>query len=158
MGRRKEKIMTTVLLMLVAFQAKHFVVDYPMQVPKFFLGKFRDGWGFVVPLAAHAGLHAAATFAILLAFGCRPTLAAGLAVFNGAVHFVMDRIKAGKRYMGRWKPLTAEQWLVANADNDRAKLRGNALFWVALGFDQFVHHLTDLACVWMALDRTASRG
>lgn len=142
--------MTTVFLMLLAFQVKHFVVDYPMQVPKFFLGKFRSDWGFVGPLAAHAGLHAAATFAILVGFGCRAHLAAALALLNGSVHFVMDRAKASSRCLGRWKPLTAEQWVAADAAGDRAKLRGNSLFWVALGFDQLVHHLTDLACVWVA--------
>src|ERR1041384_1569844 len=103
--------MTTLFLLLVAYQVKHFLADYPLQTNRYMLGKFRKGWGFVLPLLSHVAVHAFGTAAISLAFGASISMAVRLALFDAAVHFVMDRVKAGERYMGRWKPLTGPQWM-----------------------------------------------
>src|SRR4051812_19997771 len=95
------------------YQVKHFVADYPLQ-GRYMLGKFREDWGFFFPLLAHVSVHAAGTFAITWAFGVRR--AVGLALFDGTVHFFMDRAKASKRYLGRYKPLTAETAPAASAE------------------------------------------
>lgn len=59
-----------------------------------------------MPLAAHAGVHAAFTFLILLGLACFrpvPVVALALPLFDFIVHFTMDRIKASPSLMGRWK-------------------------------------------------------
>ena len=155
-------MLTTVFFLLVLYQLKHFLADYPLQRP-WMLGKFLPGWQFVVPLAAHCAVHGAMTFGIVFAFTHRPGLALALAAFDFSVHFVMDRVKADPKLMGRWKPLTAETYVDAQrtlaygSEDDiapknrpsaaRARLRGNRLFWDCLGVDQMVHHLTHYAII-----------
>ncbi len=100
---------------------------------------------------------------------------------DACIHFTMDRIKAGPKYMGRWKPLTGPQYLehkktLAAKPGDRyfeptfdqwcdyheevleldqrdavCAIRHNMFFWVSLGFDQLVHHLTDIAAAYAVL-------
>lgn len=143
--------MTTVFLLLLLFQVKHFLCDYPLQRP-WMLGKFLPGWRWVLPLAAHAAVHGAFTLGIALAFGSHWAWA--LALFDASVHFAMDRVKASPNLMGRWKPLTSVNyaWTVKNAregDADcKRAVRGNRLFWDSIGLDQMVHHLTHYAVIW----------
>ncbi len=135
------------------------------------MGKFRPGWNFFWPLAAHAGVHAAATFFIVQPW---TTLshALGLAAFDFAAHFIMDRIKASPRYLGRWKALSASEYVITTAKLMKAqysrycgpggedwqkedmagplkRLRHNTLFWWSMGFDQAIHHLTHYFIIWM---------
>jgi hypothetical protein len=121
--------MSLVFLLLIAYQLKHFVADYPLQ-GRYMLGKFRPGWDFLGPLAAHAAVHGALTFCIAGFFSGSPRTAACLALFDSAVHFAMDRIKAGPKYLGRFKDMAF------------------APFWWCLGFDQMVHHLTHYAIIY----------
>jgi hypothetical protein len=116
-------------ILLIAFQIKHFVADFPLQFP-FMLRKHAPGWDFLGPLALHCGVHAFMTLIIVLCV--RPALWY-LAIFDFVVHFAMDRIKAGPRFLGRY--------------NDNRKTS----YWVALGFDQMVHHLTHLYIVWLLI-------
>lgn len=114
------------------------------------LGKFKPGWGFFLPLLAHVGVHGAMTLALCL--WLNPAYW-WLALVDMTVHFCMDRIKAGPKYLGRYKPLNAEGFNKAydtytNAEDAdavkaaREKLKGNVFFWWSLGLDQTVHHLT----------------
>jgi hypothetical protein len=85
-------------------------------------------------------------------------------------HFVMDRVKASPKLLGRYKVLSAtdltkllqEQQHLAKLHQIKAipdgpykielvdrKFKENKYFWWALGFDQMVHHLTDLLVVWI---------
>jgi hypothetical protein len=153
--------LTTVFTLLVAFQLAHFIADYPLQSNKFMLGKFRPGWGFFFPLLAHAAVHAAFTFSIVTRFSSSLKLAFGLAAFDGTIHFLMDRVKSGPRWMGRWKPLSPGEYMTVNIElacddeghqeSAKRSLLGNKLFWNALGFDQMVHHLTHYVCIWAIL-------
>ncbi len=168
--------MTLIFALLIAYQIKHFLADYPLQ-NKWMLGKFKhEGWK--LPLAAHAGVHALFTLGIVLCVPNTTLLLAGLlAAFDFVVHFTMDRIKASPNLMGRWKPLTKQEYkeavrMAALFDNrslspvvayssqevfndymdsyeGRDKLRSNKLFWWALGFDQMVHHLTHYAIIFV---------
>lgn len=138
-----------VLVLVAVFHAKHFVADYPLQTHPFFLGKFREDWSFVFPLAVHCAIHGGLTFLIAVVAGAPAPLSAVLGALNATVHFVMDRIKAGRTYLGRWKALSAREFPTATD----AQKRSNALFWNALGFDQFIHGLTDLACVFLIVTR-----
>jgi hypothetical protein len=53
---------TTIFLLLLLFQFKHFIADYPLQ-GEYMLGKFKDK-GWMLPLFAHVGVHGAFTFII----------------------------------------------------------------------------------------------
>lgn len=147
-------------VLLAVYQLKHWMADYPLQ-NEYMLGKFQPGWGFVGPLAMHVTIHGGLTFIIVVAVTHMLGLALAVAAFDLTVHFFMDRLKAGPKYMGRWKPLTAAQWMDAKkkltlgiwdkSENPAGALQGNVLFWWALGIDQMVHHLTHYACIFFAL-------
>ena len=110
--------MRFVFLLLVIYQLKHFLCDYPLQT-QYMLGKFKPH-AWVWPLAAHAGVHAAGTLLVTAVFGPALALAIGLAALDLIAHFTIDRIKVLK---GSY-PQTDKR------------------FWWALGADQMAHHLT----------------
>ena len=115
--------------LLVAFQVKHFLSDYPLQ-GKYMLQKGLAGWGFFVPLLSHSLVHAVGTLAIIL--WINPSMA-WLAGVDLLIHFFMDRIKSGPKYLGRF--------------HDETK----ASFWNCFGFDQMVHHLTHYGIIFILL-------
>lgn len=121
--------MGDIWLLLLAFQLKHWLCDYPLQRQWMLRKGAATGWAR--PLAAHAAVHAAGTFLIGVAYGYS-TIAFGiivlLSVLDGAVHFVVDRIKAAPTLGGRWKP-------------DRP------YFWWALGADQAAHHVMNYVII-----------
>lgn len=119
--------MGTVFLALILMQVKHFICDYPLQVP-FMLGKFKKFPDFIVPLFWHSWVHGIGTLMICHAFGWPDWL-----IFLDLVtHFIIDRIKASPSLGGRWKP-------------------DNRYFWWALGGDQLAHHLVGIAIVWIGV-------
>lgn len=132
---------TTALLLLFLFQLKHFFADFPLQT-RWMLGKFKPGWDFFLPLLAHCGVHFSFTFVLTVYFGF--VQAVCLAVFNATVHFFMDRIKASPKYLGRFKSLTAETAMGATKE----QWKSNDWFWIAIGIDQCVHHMTDILTVF----------
>lgn len=113
-------------VLLIVFQIKHFICDFPLQ-REYMLKKTLPGWEFVPPLALHCAVHASFSLAIIMVV--RPTLWK-LALLDFAVHFAMDRIKSGPKYLGRFN------------DKDRPG------FWNSLGFDQMIHHFTHYLIVW----------
>lgn len=136
--------LSIVFVLLLAFQAKHFIADYPLQ-RRWMLGKFKDDWGFVLPLLAHVSVHAVGTFLIACWFGVGKAVL--LALFDAIVHFMMDRLKASKKYLGRFKSLTAETAPTATPQ----QWRSNDYFWWSLGFDQLVHHMTHYVIIWIII-------
>ena len=106
--------------LLVAYQLKHFLCDFPLQ-GRYMLGKFKGGTEWILPLAAHASVHALGT--LLIALCVKPHLAASLALLDFFAHFLMDRVKASPKMLGRYKP-------------------DQKAYWLALGADQAWHHLT----------------
>ena len=121
--------MTQVFLLFILFQIKHFIADFPLQ-REYMLRKTIKDWGFLLPLATHCAVHGVLTFAILMYF--RPDLW-WLALVDFLIHFVMDRIKSGPNYLGRF--------------NDPEQ----SSYWNVLGFDQMVHHLTSLLMIWLMI-------
>ncbi len=118
-----------IFILLIVFQIKHFVADFPLQFP-YMLRKFSPGWEFVKPLSLHCGVHALFTLVIVLFIA--PTLW-WLAAVDFVIHFAMDRVKSGPRYLGRF--------------NDSRKTS----YWVTFGFDQMVHHLTHIYIIWVVI-------
>lgn len=159
--------MNNVFILLFLFQIKHFVADYPLQ-GRYMLGKFKDNWGFFLPLLAHVGVHGIFTLTICLVFTKDLHKSLWLALIDMIIHFAMDRIKAGKKYLGRFKPLNAEEYrsCILNKDNEftyfkgekipwpkdkrisENKLKSNKWFWWSIGIDQGVHHLTHYFIIW----------
>jgi hypothetical protein len=114
-------------LLLIIYQVKHFFGDYVFQ-NVYMLQKARPGWNFVLPLSIHCGVHA--LFTLMIVCFVNPSLW-WLAVVDFVVHFLMDRVKAGPRYLGRFNNMTRQS------------------YWIAFGFDQMVHQLTHLYICWV---------
>jgi hypothetical protein len=157
-------MLSQVFLLLAMYQLKHFLADYPLQLP-WMLGKFKAGWAFVKPLSSHCVVHAYFTFLISALFlaavhgpGYGP-LPFYLAAFDFVVHFIMDRIKASPSYLGRFEALSKKEMTnilsyVGTLGEDGVReyfgheLRSNRFFWWSLGIDQGVHHLTHYAIIY----------
>lgn len=129
-------------LLLVLYQIKHFVCDYPLQTP-YMLRKFLKFPDFILPLLSHSLIHGFTTF--LICFLIRPQYAFGAALFDTIVHFIIDRIKASPNLGGRFKPLTKETYSTATSE----QLNSNTYFWWALGADQFAHHITHYIIIFV---------
>lgn len=165
--------MTLLFVLLVIYQIKHWLADYPLQT-KFMLGKFKPGWAWVYPLFTHACVHA--LFTSIIVYFVKPELW-WLAWVDFVIHFTMDRIKASPSLMGKWKALSPERFKelekmksdLGLTDEDecrpwdgqferckncnfwdiyRKEHWHNKLFWWALGIDQMVHHLTHYLIIW----------
>lgn len=152
--------MKHIFILLLLFQLKHFLCDYPLQ-GKYMLGKFLPYPKFIVPLTAHCFVHLSITY--LICYYYRPDLAFYLAWLDFVCHFIMDRIKASPNLLGRFKPLTAEMYkfnyeglqiqLKNKWDTTKTKtvLKHNTYFWWSLGLDQMVHHCTHYLIIYLLL-------
>lgn len=156
-----ELLGTTIVLticLVILFHIKHFIADYPLQ-NAYMLGKFKEK-DWVLPLAAHCSVHFIFTFLIVLLFRDLK-LALVLGCFDFAVHFIMDRIKASPKLLGRFEALSKKEatYLMnpgeiigdymkkSHETRKTAAFKSNTYFWWALGLDQMVHHITDLLIV-----------
>ena len=131
-----------IFTLLIAFQFKHWVCDYPLQT-EYMLGKFkRKGWA--LPLTNHAVVHMSGTCTIVLGFLAYLMVTRQLGdnglgwliqnwilfcAFDFTLHFIVDRLKAHPDLGGRFKP-------------------DNKYFWWALGLDQMLQHLTHYVIIW----------
>lgn len=129
--------MITIFILLVAFQLKHFLADYPLQTT-YMLGKMQ-ATDWIKPLATHAAVHACITAIIVLWYfvlSGQPMLALVLtpllAIADFIVHFTVDRLKASPSLGGRFNPT-------------------QPYFWWALGADQMVHHLTHYIFIYILI-------
>ena len=118
-----------ITILLVLYQLKHFLADYPLQTA-YMLGKFKEvGWK--LPLSAHCLVHSLMTFAICLIF-TDVTFTLMMVALDFSMHFLMDRLKASPNHLGRFKIEQKE-------------------FWWALGLDQMVHHLTHYFIIYLVV-------
>jgi len=114
--------MTTLLWLLVAFQIKHFICDFPLQsFPYMYKNKGTYGHlgGFL-----HAGVHAVGTTLIGWLFHFPLGLIELLVILDFVVHYHIDWAKMKLNAHYGWGPLTSEK------------------FWILLGIDQLLHQLT----------------
>ena len=160
-----EAFLCDVFVLLVAYQIKHFLCDFPLQTT-YMLGKFKPGKDFILPLTAHCATHAFGTFVIVFWFamyreGLSFTQVALLALFDFVVHFVMDRLKASPDLLGRFQALSKNDFItiakreIAHGETPetRSLKRSNRLFWISLGLDQMVHALTHYTIIYYILTR-----
>jgi len=107
--------------LILVMTLKHFVADFVLQTNWIARGKERrTGWS--APLAIHVLIHAA--FALAIALAVAPRLW-WLAFVDLVVHAAIDRGKSLVAQWGRWDTT-------------------NAKFWWLLGFDQFLHQVTNV--------------
>lgn len=110
-----------IFVLLVVFQLKHYLADFPLQ-NAYMLGKFKES-GWILPLTAHCVVHSVFTLIIAAVVTGSVWVTVWVAVIDFVLHFMMDRIKASPNMLGRYKPDQKE-------------------FWWTLGVDQMFHHLT----------------
>ena len=116
-----------IFTLLVIYQIKHFIADFPLQ-REYMLRKTLAGWDFLLPLTLHCLVHGLGTFVIVMFYN--PSLW-WLAILDFVIHFLIDRLKSGPRYFGRFNDLT------------------KAGFWTVLGLDQMFHQLTHIYIIWV---------
>lgn len=126
--------MELLFTLLILFQIKHFICDYPLQ-GKYMLGKFKPGWDFLTPLLFHVAVHGYFTFAICLFTTSKLSFSFAIAALDMFIHFFMDRIKAGPKYLGRFKDMMDKK------------------FWWSLGLDQMVHHFTHYLLIYLIIKK-----
>lgn len=125
--------MIQIFLLLVVFQVKHFLADFPLQ-GRYMLGKFKTGTEWILPLALHSMVHMTFTYWIVFLFTKDVKLSMAIGFLDFCVHFLVDRIKASPHLLGRFKP---EQ----------------PYFWWALGADQMAHHLTHYLIIYFMVTK-----
>lgn len=105
---------------------KHFICDFPLQAnPWMYRNKGTYGhFGGIT----HSALHGAGTLLVLVAF--IGSAAIHLALIDAVVHYHIDWAKMNFSSRHDLQPNNSE-W-----------------FWILLGFDQLLHHLTYFAIVY----------
>ena len=106
----------------------------------------------------------------------------GLPTLDFVIHFIMDRIKASPKMLGRFTALSKEEMITLIEKEKHAtkqiwesdlggrinvplfesacktlnevesKKKSNVLFWWSLGVDQAVHHLTDILLIYFIME------
>ena len=120
---------TTVLLLLTLLFVKHFVIDFPLQKP--YQWQNKGTYGHPGGLL-HSGLHAWATYLVLLIFVDWST-AIMLGILDGFIHYHVDWAKMNLNKKLGYGPTTHEG------------------FWTLLGLDQLAHALTYIGIVFFVI-------
>lgn len=116
----------TVLLLLLGLQAKHFLGDFVLQTPYMLENRRR----YLHPGGLlHVAIHVALSALVLAMAGTPPGLLAALLGIEALLHYHMDWAKDN---FGHARQLTPDQ----------------QIYWVAMGVDQALHHLTYLGMAW----------
>lgn len=131
------------ITLLLFFALKHWLADREWQTLWMVEGKRKEGWAFVVPLAAHAGIHAALTFYVLFAVAnIPPTVGSAsmvlLSLFDFTAHFSMDRLKGVMT-----RPYSKSGW----GERDTPRSPWTIKVWTLV--DQTVHGMTYLVIIWI---------
>ncbi len=116
------------LILMVAFQIKHFICDYPLQNAYMLQKGSLNGW--VKPLVAHSAVHSLGTILVVSFYSLKLGLILGL--IDLVLHFIVDRIKASPKIGGKYNP-------------------SQPYFWWALGLDQMAHHIINCIFIFIIL-------
>jgi hypothetical protein len=120
MREEREMLDTSMVWLFGWLLTKHFIVDFPMQIPYMYQNKGEYGHpGGLL----HALWHGIGTLAVLIFFTDLVT-ANLLAGFDMFIHYHIDWAKMNLNKKFGWGPTTHEQ------------------FWWLLGLDQYLHGLT----------------
>ena len=111
---------------------KHFICDFPLQANPWM---YRNKGTYMHPGGiAHAGLHGLGTLMVLVPF--IGSLSMLYAAIDMLVHYHVDwaKMNVSKRY--DLQPNNSER------------------FWILLGFDQLLHHITYFVIIYFAFNLT----
>ena len=125
--------MNEALLLLAAFQAKQFLADFVLQSGSMVRNKGIYGRPGGL---AHAAIHAGLSGLILAALPLPAATLLALILGEFAVHYHLD-------------------WAKERLARALALTPARPGFWRLLGFDQLLHHLTNLAMAAIALSEAA---
>lgn len=116
------------LWLIAALLVKHFVCDYPLQLPYMLenKGKYLAKGG-----VHHALYHGAGTALVFVLFGMAE-IAAVMAILDTLIHYHVDFLK-----------MKINKWADLKLDNKR--------FWHLIGLDQLAHQLTYVLLVALAV-------
>lgn len=123
-----------IFILLIIFQIKHFICDFPLQNNLFMLRK-KDHEKWIFPLACHCGVHFLGTYLIsgiylvLIEYKYSWVVCVSLGLFDFITHFIMDRIKASPNIWGKYKFHEPQ-------------------YWNSLGFDQMFHHVIGIFIIF----------
>lgn len=119
----------SLIILLVLFQAKHFICDGPLQTTAMVRDKGHYGrWlGF-----KHAGIHGVGTLVVLLLAAVAPVTALMLALADFALHYHIDFSKEQIVRRAGWSTT-------------------NPPFWWSLSADQMLHQLTYILLAALAV-------
>ena len=111
---------------------KHFICDFPLQK---YAWLYRNKGTYLHPGGlVHAGIHGIASWLIFVYLGIQNAYIYALADF--LVHYHVD-----------WAKMNLNAKLDLKPDNSE-------WFWILLGFDQLLHHLTYFGMVYFAFKNT----
>lgn len=121
--------MSSIIILLLFLQLKHFICDFPLQGPYHYRNKGTYGHPGGVE---HALVHGLGTATFLFIFA-GPALATALIVAECVFHYHLDWAKMNINASEGWGPTTHEQ------------------FWWLIGLDQSLHQVSYLAIATFAL-------
>lgn len=145
------------VILLFAFQLKHFLADFLFET-EYMLGKFKlKGW--IAPLSMHCYVHALFTLVIALIVGWRnlsPSYCLLLSTIDFILHFLIDRIKASPSLFGKYDCLSKyECSKLRHLEYHRelliSKKESNWLFWVGFGISQMLHQISYYFIIYLIL-------
>lgn len=121
--------MIQLFMLLIAFQWKHFVCDFPLQKDPYMF-KNKGTYGHPGGIA-HSLIHAVGTMYVLMAFFplLSYTIWLSLSVLDFIIHYHIDLCKTKINDHYGWKAESSSE------------------FWILLGVDQLLHQLTYLAII-----------
>jgi len=120
---------TTLIILLVLFQLKHFVCDGPLQTSEMVRDKGHYGRWLGIK---HAGIHGLGTSVVVFAVTTAPIITLLLALVDFAVHYHVDFSKEQIVRRAGWTTSTPP-------------------FWWSLSADQMLHQLTYIALAALAV-------
>lgn len=124
-----DSAISSLIILLVLFQVKHFVCDGPLQTTDMVREKGHYGRWLGIK---HAGIHGLGTLAVLLVATARPVSALLLALLDFAIHYHVDFSKEQIVRRAGWTTVKPQ-------------------FWWALSADQMLHQLTYIALAALAV-------
>ena len=132
-----------IFVLLLAFQIKQLLCDYPIQ-PEFLLKRFQSS--SVNGLLLYSFFHGFFTLAICLILTTASfPLAAGLALLDVGIDFVLGLTRSKSDLLARFRPLDLQEFTVAS----RKAKRQHRLYWIFFGIDQALHHMTHFSIVYI---------
>ncbi len=117
--------MSIAVLGFALLQLKHFLCDFVLQTARHV--KFKGIYGHPAGIE-HSAIHVAGTIPCLWLVGASWTAIMAIAIMEFLIHYHEDWLKERVVRQNGWTP----------ADHK---------FWIALGADQLVHHLTYVAMI-----------